>query len=47
MVEFRAEGRGSHDGQSALGDYLRTRAAEWSSDEVFSLFAASIRAEAL
>ncbi len=47
MDEFRAEGRGSADDSSAIGDYLRTRAAEWSSDEAFSLFAASIRADAL
>jgi predicted acetyltransferase len=47
MDEFRAEGRGAVDDQSAIGAYLRARAAEWSSDEAFSLFAASIRAEAL
>ncbi len=47
MDEFRAEGRGSEDDQSTFGDYLRTRAAEWSSDEAFSLFTASIRADAL
>ena len=47
MDEFRAEGRGSEDDQSTFGVYLRTRAAEWSSDEAFSLFAASIRADAL
>ena len=47
MDEFRAEGRGSEDDRSAFGNYLRTRAAEWSSDDAFSLFAASIRADAL
>ena len=47
MEEFRAEGRGSEHDRSAIGDFLRTRADEWSSDEAFSLFAASVRAEAL
>jgi len=47
MGEFRAEGRGSEDDRSTFGVYLRTKAAEWSSDEAFSLFAASIRADAL
>ena len=47
MAEFRAEGRGSEDDQSAIGRYLRTRAVGWSSDEAFSVVAASIRADAL
>jgi predicted acetyltransferase len=47
MDEFRAEGRGSEEDQSEIGGYLRTRAAEWSSDDAFALFAASIRAAAL
>lgn len=47
MDEFRAEGRGSEDDRSEIGGYLRTRAAEWSTDEAFSLFVASVRAAAL
>ena len=47
MDEFRAEGRGSDDDRSAFGNYLRTRAAEWSGDEAFSHFTASIRADEL
>jgi predicted acetyltransferase len=47
MDEFRAEGRGPEDDHSAIGDYLRTHADEWSSDEAFSHFVASVRAEAL
>jgi predicted acetyltransferase len=47
MDEFRAEGRGSEEDRSTFGVYLRTNAAEWSSDEAFSVFAASIRADAL
>ena len=47
MDEFRAEGRGSEDDHSEIGTYLRTRSAEWSSEEAFSAFIASIRAAAL
>jgi predicted acetyltransferase len=47
MDEFRAEGRGTGDDRSAIGDFIRTRADGWSSDEAFSLFVASVRAEAL
>lgn len=47
MDEFRAEGRGSEDDHSMIGGYLLTRAAEWSSDEAFRAFAASIRAQVL
>ena len=47
MAEFRAEGRGSADDHSTFGDLLRTRAAEWSTDEAFRGFAATIRADTL
>ncbi|MCI0582320.1 MAG: GNAT family N-acetyltransferase [Chloroflexi bacterium] len=47
MAEFEAEGRGGDDDHTVIGGYLRTRQAEWATDELFRAFAASVRAEAL
>jgi predicted acetyltransferase len=45
MAEFRAEGRGSDDDQSAVGRYLRERTADFTNDEAFERFVAAVRAE--
>jgi predicted acetyltransferase len=47
MAEFEAEGRGGESDHTVIGAYIRSRKAEWASDEAFQAFAASIRADAL
>jgi predicted acetyltransferase len=47
MAEFKAEGRGSDADHTVFGGYIRSREAEWATDDAFRVFVASVRAEAL
>lgn len=47
MAEFEAEGRGGPDDPTVMGGYIRERRTEWTTDEAFEAFTASIRAATL
>ncbi len=47
MAEFAAEGRGAPDDNSVAGRYIREQSAAWATDEAFTEFCATIRAQRL